>query len=949
MKRFARLPVLLLLLLSTIAFSQTDLSQKLPVDPDVKIGTLSNGLTYYIRKNTKPEKKMELRLVVNAGSVLEDEQQRGLAHFMEHMSFNGSRNFPKNELVNYLQKNGVKFGADLNAYTGFDETVYILPISSDDPKVVDKAFTVLEDWAFNNLFDTAEIQHERGVVLEESRLSKGADERMQRKYFPLLFNGSLYAERLPIGQDSVLRTFKPETLEAFYKQWYRPNLMAVVVVGDIDPAVAEKQIQDHFGKATNPANAKQRPAIIPIQERTKPEALVLTDQEATNTVLQLFNYVQPAKPILTWGDYRKTVLEGLVSSLINQRLQEQTQKEAPPFIYGGTNIGPFIRGYKAFTSVAVLGDNTAQEVVSALVSETERARQFGFLKSELERAKAALLNATETAYGERNKSESGAIVWQYVNNFLQGTPIPGIEARYNFIRQAVPAITLDEINSLAKELPAPTNVFALLTAPESMKGKLPSSDSLLGAVVAASHNAVKPYEEAAVAGKLMDAAPTPGKITKRTSNQKLGTIDLTLSNGVTVTLKPTTLKNDQILMDAWRWGGAHTFELKDKNNAANAATIVREMGVKDVSPTDLRKYLAGKTVSVTPYINPDEEGIEGSSSVKDFETFLQLTHLYFTAPRRDEGLFRSFVAKAKGSVKYLMQNPQAFFQDTLTKIVYKNNPWADAFPTEADFENLSLDRALAIYKQIFGNADGMHFTFVGNLDTATVVPLLQTYLGSLPATPATHKFKDNNVRPVKGVVQAAIKRGKEAQSFITLLFSGETEYKPEEALALRALIEAMNIEVIENLREKMSGMYGGGFSGDIARRPYVHYTVSASIPCGPENVEKLTAAVLDIIKKAQQKGVPAADLAKVKETWKKQYAVGLQSNDNWLNNLSRAWIDRENPERILDYPKRVDALTVADLQKAAKKFLTLNNYVKAVLYPENTSVPEAKKSFVPVP
>lgn len=945
MKIVARFQIVLLLLASTFVFSQTDLSQKLPIDPDVKIGTLPNGLTYYIRKNNKPEKRMELRLVVNAGSVLEDGQQRGLAHFMEHMNFNGSKNFPKNELVNYLQQNGVKFGADLNAYTSFDETVYILPIASDDPKVVDKAFTVLEDWAFNNLFDTAEIERERGVVLEESRLSKGAQERMMRHYFPVLFNGSLYAERLPIGQDSILRTFKPETLQAFYKQWYRPDLMAVVVVGDIDPAVAEQKIREHFSKAVNPPNAKPRPAIIPIKDRTRPEAIVLTDPEATNTVLQIFNYIEPAQPITTWGDYRRTIIEGLVSSLINQRLQEQTQKANPPFIYGGTNIGPFLRGYKAFTSVAVLGDNSVPEAVEALVAETERARQFGFLKTEVERAKAALLNGTETAYNERNKSESGAFVWQYVNHYLQGTPMPGIEARYNFIKQTLPTITAAEIDSVAKGIPAPANVFALITAPENMKAKLPSSDSLLGTLVAASRKTVTAYEEAAVAGNLMDAAPAPARLTKQSRNQKLGTIDFTLSNGVTVTLKPTTLKNDQILMDAWRWGGAHKFDLKDKNNAANAATIVREMGVKDLSPTDLRKYLAGKTVSVLPYINAHEEGIEGSSSVKDFETFLQLTHLYFTAPRRDEALYRSFVNKTKGWIKNQMQDPQAFFQDTLTKIVYKNNPWAEAFPTEKDYDNLSLDRSFAIYKQIFSNADGMHFTFVGNLDTTAVKPLLQRYLGALPATPAQHTYKDNGVRPVKGVVNATVKRGREAQSFITLLFSGETTYNPQEALALRALLEALNIEVTENLREKMSGIYGGGFYGDIAKRPYAHYTVSASIPCGPENVEKLTAALLDLIKNAQQKGVPAADLKKVKETWKKQYAVGLQSNDYWLNSLSRAWIDRTNPERILDYPKRVDALTVADLQKAAKKFLNLNNYVKAVLYPENASGPEAKKSF----
>ncbi|HUQ97088.1 MAG TPA: insulinase family protein, partial [Chitinophagaceae bacterium] len=621
-----------------------------------------------------------------------------------------------------------------------------------------------------------------------------------------------------------------------------------------------------------------------------------------------------------------------------------TQKEAPPFVYGGTSMGPFIRGYKAFTSFAVLGNNTAQEAVEALVSETERARQFGFLAAELERAKAALLNATETAYNERNKAESGQLVWQYVNNFLQGTPIPGIEARYAFIKQTLPTITLDEINKVTKELPPPTNAFALLTAPENIKDKLPTDEGLLAAVVAASGKTVKAYEEAAIAGKLMDAEPAPGKIIAQKGNEKLGTTNLTLSNGVTITLKPTTLKNDQILMDAWRWGGYHRFSLAEKTNAKNAPTIVREMGVKNLTPTDLGKFLSGKTVSVTPYINAHDEGIEGSSSVKDFETFLQLTHLFFTAPRRDETLFKSFVNKGKGMVKNLKQDPQFYFQDTLSKIIYNNNPWADEFPTEKEYDSLSLDKALAIYNQIFSNADSMHFTFVGNLDTATVKPLLEKYLGSLPSTPATPMYKDNGVRPPKGVVNINIKKGKEAQSFITLLFSGETNYTHHDVLALRALVDVLNIEVTENLREKMSGIYGGGFSSDLAKRPYMHYTVSASIPCGPENVTKLTTALMDLIKEAQQRGVSAANLDKVKQTWKKQYAVGLQSNDYWLNNLSYSWIERNDPERILDYTKRVDALTVADLQKAANKFLNLNNYVKAVLYPEGATAPEAQKT-----
>ena len=930
-----------------VSIGQYKLADPLPSDPNVKIGKLANGLTYYIRKNVKPEKKLELRLAVNTGSVLENDNQRGLAHFMEHMGFNGSKNFPKNELVDYLQKTGVEFGADLNAYTSFDETVYILPIPTDDPTVVEKGFTVLEDWAFNNLFDKNEIEKERGVVLEESRLSKGSFERMSRQYFPRLFNGSKYADRLPIGTDDVLKNFKHETLKSFYKTWYRPNLMAVIVVGDIDPVEAEKKIKAHFSKFTNPPNATARPAIIPIKQRTAPDAMVVTDDEATNTFLQIYNFVKPAKKIKTWADYRESTVEGLVSSLINQRLSELTQSANPPFVFANTGFQPFLRGYHSFTSFAVLGEAPIQDAIDALLTETNRAKQFGFLQTELDRAKASVLNAAERSFNEKDKSESGAIVQQYLNNFLQGNPIPGVEHRYKFLQQVLPTITLQEINVLAKKMPSPANAFTLVQAPTRMNDKLPTDADLLKAVVAANKKSVTAYQEKAVASSLLDKDPAPGKITAETKNEKLGTTDLTLSNGITVTIKPTTLKNDEIQMDAWRWGGFHKFDLGDKENAQYAAVLVGQMGVKDMSPTDIKKFLAGKTVSVFPYINQHEEGIEGRSSVKDFETFLQMMYLYYTQPRKDEGLFKSFVTKNKAALQFVRQNPQTWFRDSLTRIAYNNNPWANEIPASEDFDRLNLEKLFAIYNQIFGNAHGMHYTFVGNIDVEKAKPLLEKYIGSLPASPKEIKFKDNGIRMVKGSTEANLKKGKESQAMVTLMFEGETEYNREEKMNLAALLEVLNITIIEKLREEMSGIYGGGMGGTVFKRPYVHYSITAGFPCGPENVEKLTKALLDIIKDAQEKGVEQKDLDKVKETWKKQYHVNLQSNDWWLSGLSNAWIDQTNPENILDYEKRVDAIKLEDLQKAAKKFLTLNNMVKAVLYPESSSITPGVKTVKP--
>lgn len=922
------------LTIHAFTFAQFALTEKLPKDPNVKIGKLPNGLTYYIRKNTKPEKKIQLRLVVNAGSILEDADQQGLAHMMEHMNFNGSTHFPKNELVSYLQSIGVQFGADLNAYTSFDETVYILPVPSDDPVKVDKGFTILEDWAGNALLDTAEINKERGVVLEESRLGKGASERMRNKYFPKLLNGSKYAERLPIGNDDTLRLFKPETLKRFYKTWYRPDLEAVVVVGDIDPAVAEQEIIKHFSHFTNPPDEKPRPAIIPIPNRTTSEAMVLTDKEQPYNFLEIYNYFEKAKPVDTWADYRASIVQGLFSSIINQRLNELRQSANPPFAFGNTGFGGFLRGYRAFSSFALLGNKPVKEAVDALVTTTESVKKFGFLQTELDRAKTDLLNETETAFKDKDKTESGNIVQEYVSNYLAHTSIVGIANRYAFIKKVLPTITLAEVNALAAKMENTQGKFIMINASEKEAANLPANNELLALLTDAHKLPVKAYQEKAIAKSLIDKAPVPGKITEETTNAALGTTNLTLSNGITITLRPTDFKNDEIQMDSWRWGGTYQYSLADKQTATTASSIIKAMGVKDLSPVDLDKFMAGKTVYVAPYMNAVDEGIEGSSSVKDFETFLQLIYLYFTAPRKDEALFNTYINSQKAFTQNLVNNPRFYFQDTVSKIQYQNNPWASGLSHAEDYDKIDLNRAFAIYKEVFGNAWGWHFTFVGNINVAKAKTLLATYLGSLPAAEKENKFTDVGLRPAPGIVEVAIKKGADKQSIVNVTFNGEAPYSRENDLKLKAMTELMTIKIIEKLREDMSGIYGGGIRGTLINRPYNHYSVTLSFPCGPENVDKLTNAAFDIIKTIQEKGPEQKDLDKVKETLKKQNEDAMKENDHWLDALSSAWIEKTNPEWLLSYADKVNALTVQDIQDAAKKYLDMQHYIKAVLYPE---------------
>ncbi len=923
------------LLFGSTLYSQTELNEKLPVDPAIKIGKLSNGLTYYIRKNSKPENKVELRLVVNAGSILEDDDQQGLAHFTEHMAFNGTKNFQKNDLVSFLQSIGVEFGADLNAYTSFDETVYILPIPTDKPDNLEKGFQILEDWASTVTFDNGEIDKERGVVLEESRLGKGADDRMSKVYLPKLFIGSQYAERLPIGKDDILKSFKYDAIKRFYKDWYRPNLMAVIAVGDVEPAELEKMITKHFAGLKNPTNERKR-ISAELPPRNQSEGVVVTDPEATNFFVQIYYSTEKSQPETTVGDYRQSIVKRLFTSMLSQRMQELTQKPAPPFIFGSSSLGGFLRGTEVYSSFAVLTQAGIEPAVNAVIQENERARKYGFTAAEFDRTKKSLLRSMERSYNEREKTESSNFASEFIRSFLDQEPIPGIEKEYAYYQKFLEEITLAEVNRYVKEtIPAvDKHKLVLMTGPEKAPFAIPSGEELLAMADRASKMEVAPYEEAVVAASLMTKTPTPGKIASETKNEKLGTTVLKLSNGVTVTLKSTDFKNDQVVMSATRPGGQYLYGDADILNAQYASTIVSQMGAGEFSPTDMRKVLAGKTVGVSPRIGTSSEAINGQSGSKDVEALLQMTYLYFTQPRKDVDLFNSFVSKQSAMYQNILSDPNAVFQNEFLKIVYNNNPRGPKFPSPDDFGKINMDRSFEIYKERFGNANGFHFYIVGSFDVNEIKPLLATYLGSLPTTGKTSNFKDIGLRPVKGVVKKEVRKGTEQKSMIRMMFSGETPYSLKEEIKLSMLAEVLNIKVIETLREDMSGVYGAGVNAGLSKIPYSGYSASIAMPCGPENVDKLIVAALAEVDKVKKSGPTKEDLEKVKETLKQQYLESMKDNNYWVRNLQGADENGTPSEAILTYLEDVQAVNEDDLKKAANKYFDMKNYIQVVLYPE---------------
>ena len=918
---------------STQVFSQTNLTDKLPVDPKIKIGKLSNGLTYYIRQNKKPEQKVELRLVVNAGSVMEDDDQQGLAHLSEHMAFNGTTHFKKNDIISFLQSIGVAFGNDLNAYTGFDETVYILPIPTDKPGNLEKGFQILEDWAHNVTDKDEDIDSERDVVLEESRLGKGADDRMFRKIYPKLFEGSKYAERLPIGIDSIVKKSKYESLRRFYREWYRPDLMAVIVVGDIEPAKAEELVKKYFSGLTNPPNERARQAI-PVPPYTKSSGMVVTDKEATNYVVQL-NYSakhEPEDPTL--GGYKEDIVKNIFVTLLNQRLRELTQKENPPFVYAGASFGSYARNYEAFNAEIGVGTGNALTGIAAFTAELERVKKYGFTQAELDRTKSAFLAQMSQVYNEKDKTESANYAEEYIRNFLTQEPIPGIEKEYEYYQKLLPQITLNDVNAVANILKQNTNKLIALTGPDT-KQTLPSGEELLAKVTEVEKADTKAYEEKVVGSSLLTTMPKAGKIISTKKNNYLGTTELTLSNGVTVTLKPTDFKNDQVLMSAVRPGGKNNYALKDKYSADYAVSVVRSMGIGNFSPIDLQKVLAGKTAVANTAFTNTTEGANGSSTVKDVETMLQLMYLLFTSPRKDTALFNSFVQKNKSQLAMMGANPQAVFIDTLYRVMFQNNPWRPvAIPKIENFDKINVDRALQIYKERFGNAYGMHFTFVGSFKEDQLRPLIERYIGGLPSVNKKFNYVDNKVRPVKGKTNLNVYKGTEEKALSVVIYHGEIPYSPDLELKASAISEILNIKINEELREKIQGIYSGNISAQFSKIPYPNYSFVIELPSGPGKVDTLLSAMNKEIENLKKFGPSKENLEKVKQQWREQHKVNIKENGAWLGQLQSFTFPGDDPKYFIEYEKYVNALTPKSIQDAANLLLTGKNVLTAILRPE---------------
>ena len=946
MQALKRLLVLSLLgILSSELPAQINPSQPMPVDPKVKIGRLSNGLTYYIRQNKKPEQRVELRLVVNTGSVLEDDDQQGLAHFMEHMNFNGTKRFPKNELVSYLQSIGVEFGADLNAYTSFDETVYMLPVPTDKPGLVEKGLQILEDWAHNALLDSLEIEKERGVVIEEWRLSRGAEERMMKQTLPVQYQGSKYAERLPIGKIEILQSFSHAALKRFYKDWYRPDLQAVIVVGDIDVSDMEQKIKEIFGDIPAPSSPRKR-EIFTVPDHAEVLSVVAKDKETAFPSVEVL-FKKEKQPEATIGDYVRYMNGILFTSMLNNRFREVTLKPNPPFVGAGSYYGEsYARTKDAYQLFANTSDTGMSRSLYALMEENRRVSLYGFTASEFDLQKKQIQSYYDRIFNEREKEESYKYVDEYVGNFLVNEPIPGIEWEYDFVKQYLSSVTLQDINNLAAQWTTKNNMVVTLNAPDKPGIKIPSAEEVKNVLSAADMASIEPYKEKVLAANLLDPAKLKvGKIISSKQDDELGTTVLKLSNGATVVLKPTNFKNDEVIFRAFSKGGHSLVKDADYYSAINAAPIVSQSGVGDFSAIDLGNMLKGKNTSLSPSIAANSEGMSGNTIPKETETLLQLIHLYFTAPRKDAAAFESFKTRQKQLYANVAANPQIYFSAEFQKIMTQNHPRGGALPKPEDFDKISLDRSIQIYKERFANAGDFTFLFTGSFNEETIKPLLEKYIGSLPGIAKKETFRDLGIRPPKTKVNKVITKGADPKSVVNIVFTGPAVYSTNDAYALRSLGELMDIKLVEQLREEKGGVYGVSASGGINRIPYSNYVFNITFPCAPDNADTLTDAAIKELKKIITSGVSTEDLEKIKEQQKRKLEVDIKQNSFWSNNLFDAYFYGSDPSEVLTKQKMIDSLSSKMIQDAAKKYINLNSYIRATLKPDVKQEEKPLKAF----
>ena len=908
------------------------LSGLMPFDPEAAVGTLPNGMRYYVRPNAKPARRAELRLVVKAGSALEDDDQRGLAHFVEHMMFEGTRRFPGQSINDFLGSLGLSIGADANAATSYDDTQYTLRVPTDVPGVLDRALTVIEDWAQAATLDQAGIERQRPIILSEWRMNLGAGERVGEKIRRAQLEGSRYADRRPIGDPSVIERAQRDTLLRFYRDWYRPDLMAVIVVGDVDRDRTVAMIRDRFSGLRSPLGARPRPAYD-VPEHPGIRFAFVTDKETTATVVQLSN-LRPARNQGTVGGYRDIMRDQLFGAMFSARLDELGQGPNPPFLRAAADRSLFPAPKsrdEALVQALVANDGVARGI-DALVTELHRVAQFGFTATELARAKQAMMLGYERVVTESPDRESASRADEYTRNFLQSEALPTIWQELAFHRRFVPEITLEEINKLTADWFPENNRNVLISAPETGVA-LPTEAQLAEVVKSASAKKLQPYVDTAAGEALLSAPPARGAIAK-TVDRGNGITEWTLSNGVKVVLKPTTLKEDQILFRATAPGGTSLAGDADFIPARVADTVIAAGGAGTFSSVMLDKITSGKAVVVQPYINELEQGMGGGATPQDLETLFQLVYLRFTQPRADQDAFAALSSQARSLLANQQASPDVVFNQTIDAALSREHPRRQP-ETPATVDRWNLAKSLAFYKERFADAGSFTFVFVGSFTVDAIRPMVETYLASLPATRTHTPWKDLGITPPATVVEKTIQKGIAPKSQVAIVFSGPFQDDAQHRLTLKTMTMLLQSRLFDTIRQELGGTYSITSIPDSTRFPRGEYTVRIEWTCDPQRTDALVRRVFQEVEYVKGLRLGEGQMARVRESLLRDYENDSQDNRYVLQQITDAYEDGDASDlgAVMNVPAQIRSLTGDDIQRAAQTYLDTSKYVKVTLMP----------------
>ena len=865
MKRLS-LTLIMTLALSVVALAQQ--ATPIPFDPNVRRGKLENGLTYYIRHNEKPAQRANFYIAQKVGSILEEEDQRGLAHFLEHMAFNGTLNFPGKELLNYMERNGVKFGENVNAWTSIEQTVYMLTnVPTTNMGLVDSSILVLHDWSSFISLEGSEIDKERGVILEEKRTRNSAQQRMYEKMLPEIYPNSPYGHRMPIGLEEVISGFDYEALRAYYHKWYRPDLQGIIIIGDIDVNLVENHLKNIFSDIPAPIDPAER-TRFEVADNEEPIVSICTDPENTNYNISVY-YKHDVVPNEAKDDisyWLKGYIDDLIATMYNNRMEELTQKANPPFIVGYGYYGTFFVSdtKDAWTSLAYAKDfNGIDEALNAIVAENKRMQQYGFTASEFERAKADLQKRIENQYDERDKQETNRYFYPILSHFLTNEPLMGIENEYMLLGQILPNLSVEHINYYAKELIREDNIVITLTAPEKEGEVLPTKAELLTMFQNANKVEVMPYEETVSNEPLIAMLPVKGDIVTKKTDDTFGTTELTLKNGVKVVYKCTNFKDDEVLMSAFSFGGYSAMDQSDPYTLQEIYTLATLGGVGNFSAIDLPKILAGKKASVHPNISNFTEGINGNCSARDIETMLQLTYLYFTSPRNDEEAFQSYITRTKAALANIESNPDIAFRDNLYNVLYDNHPLVKRMKAD-DYDKIDYSKALRLYSDRFKDANNFVFTFIGNIDPEAFEPMVELYLGSLKTKKSKETWTKNAPYITNKDINHHYTQAMENPKVTCyMVYNGNLGYTLENQLRMRALSDVMNIVYTEKIREDEGGTYGVGVNGSLMLRPEEGFMFLIGFDTNKEMYEKLMGIAIAELQSVADNGPRPEDLKKV--------------------------------------------------------------------------------------